>query len=79
MPRHMGINRAYVSGEIEKTPQEKQKELDEKMKKFLEKGGKVEKLAPGAAYNVGSMEKSGKPHWTDRELKDQAKKKLQAE
>ena len=49
------------------------------MKKFLEKGGKVEKLAPGAAYNVGSMEKSGKPHWTDRELKEQAKKKLQAE
>jgi hypothetical protein len=79
MPRHMGINRAYVAGEIEKTPQEKQKELDQKMKKFLEKGGKVEKLAPGAAYNVGSMEKSGKPHWTDRELKDQAKKKLQAE
>ena len=30
MPRHMGINRAYVSGEIEKTPQEKQKELDQK-------------------------------------------------
>ena len=75
----MGINRAYVAGEIEKTPLEKQKELDQKMKKFLEKGGKVEKLAPGAAYNVGSMEKSGKPHWTDRELKDQAKKKLQAE
>ena len=41
----MGINRAYVSGEIEKTPEEKQKELDEKMKKFLEKGGKVEKLS----------------------------------
>ena len=47
------------------------------MKKFLEKGGKVEKLAPGAAYNLGSMEKSGKPHWTDRELKDQAKKKTE--
>ena len=29
----MGINRAYVSGEIEKTPQEKQKELEEKKKK----------------------------------------------
>tara|TARA_B100001113_G_C20999384_1_gene574249 strand:- start:286 stop:516 length:231 start_codon:yes stop_codon:yes gene_type:complete len=75
MPRHMGINRAYVSGEIEKTPQEKQKELEEKMKKFLEKGGKIEKVAPGAAYNLGSMEKSGKPHWTDKELKDAAKKK----
>ena len=63
-----------VSGPLQS---EKQKELDEKMKKFLEKGGKVEKLAPGAAYNLGSMEKSGKPHWTDRELKDQAKKKTE--
>ena len=46
------------------------------MKKFLEKGGKIEKVAPGAAYNLGSMEKSGKPHWTDKELKDAAKKKV---
>ena len=42
---------------------------------FLEKGGKIEKVLPGAAYNLGSMEKSGKPHWTDKELKDAAKKK----
>lgn len=41
---NLGINRAYIAGEIEKTPQEKQKELDEKMKEFLAKGGKVEKL-----------------------------------
>ena len=41
---NLGINRAYIAGEIEKTPQEKQKELDEKMKAFLDKGGKVEKL-----------------------------------
>jgi len=33
-----------MAGEIEKTPQEKQRELDEKMKKFLAKGGKVEKV-----------------------------------
>jgi len=44
MPRYEGINRAYKTGEIEKTPQEKQRELDEKMKKFLAKGGKVEKV-----------------------------------
>lgn len=44
MPKHMGINRAYVAGEIEKTPQEKQRELDAKMKEFLAKGGKVEKV-----------------------------------
>ena len=46
MPRYSGINRPYMAGEIEKTPQEKQRELDEKMKKFLSKGGKVEKLDP---------------------------------
>ena len=36
---------------------------------------KIEKVAPGAAYNLGSMEKSGKPHWTDKELKDASKEK----
>ena len=44
MSKFSGINRPYRAGEIEKTPQEKQKELDEKMKAFLAKGGKVEKL-----------------------------------
>ena len=44
MPKFSGINRAYASGDIEKTPQEKQRELDEKMKEFLAKGGKVEKV-----------------------------------
>tara|TARA_Y100000766_G_scaffold155902_1_gene133848 strand:- start:34 stop:213 length:180 start_codon:yes stop_codon:yes gene_type:complete len=46
MPRHMGINRAYVAGDMEKSPAEKQKELDAKMKEFLAKGGKVEKCKP---------------------------------
>ena len=44
MPKYSGIDRAYSAGEIEKTPQEKQRELDEKMQKFLAKGGKVEKV-----------------------------------
>jgi len=44
MSKFSGINRPYNPGEIEKTPQEKQKELDEKMKAFLDKGGKIEKL-----------------------------------
>tara|TARA_B100000575_G_C22820986_1_gene482867 strand:+ start:313 stop:492 length:180 start_codon:yes stop_codon:yes gene_type:complete len=44
MPKFSGINRPYVAGDIEKTPQEKQRELDEKMKAFLAKGGKVEKV-----------------------------------
>ena len=44
MPKFSGINRPYVAGDIEKTPQEKQRELDERMKAFLSKGGKVEKV-----------------------------------
>ena len=44
MPKFSGINRPYAAGDIEKTPQEKQKELDEKMKAFIAKGGKVEKV-----------------------------------
>ena len=46
MSKFSGINRPYNSNPIEKTPQEKQRELDEQMKKFLEKGGKVEKVKP---------------------------------
>ena len=44
MPKYSGINRPYAAGEIDKTPQEKQRELDEKMKAFLAKGGKVQKV-----------------------------------
>ena len=44
MSKFSGINRAYSTGEIPKTPQELQRELDEKMKKFLAKGGEVEKV-----------------------------------
>ena len=46
MGKFEGINRAYATGDIPKTPQELQRELDEKMKKFLAKGGKVEKVKP---------------------------------
>ena len=44
MPKFSGINRPYAAGSMEKTPQEKQRELDEKMKAFSAKGGKVEKV-----------------------------------
>ena len=44
MAKFSGINRAYSTGDIPKTPQELQKELDERMKAFLAKGGKVEKV-----------------------------------
>ena len=44
MAKYSGINRPYeIKGE-DKSPAERQRELDEKMKKFLAKGGKVEKV-----------------------------------
>ena len=46
MPKFAGVNRNYSSNTDEKTPQEKQRELDEKLKEFMAKGGKVEKLKP---------------------------------
>jgi|TARA_B100001971_G_scaffold185463_1_gene184751 hypothetical protein len=46
MPKFSGINRPYNADPIEKTPAEKQRELDARMKEFLEKGGKVEKVKP---------------------------------
>ena len=44
MPKFSGINRPYSTGDIPKTPEEKQRDLDEQMKKFLAKGGKVQKV-----------------------------------
>mgnify|MGYP000380041995 CR=1 FL=1 len=38
----MSVKKDYVKP----SPEELQKQLDEKMKKFLEKGGKIEKLKP---------------------------------
>ena len=46
MARYSGINRPYeVKGE-DKSPAERQRELDAKMKEFLAKGGKVKKENP---------------------------------
>ena len=44
MAKLSGINRPYNADPIERTPEEKQRTLDEQMKKFLAKGGKVEKV-----------------------------------
>ena len=52
MPKYSGINRPYMAGEIEKTPQEKQRELDEKMKKFLAKGGKENSAPPNSTVTL---------------------------
>ena len=47
MPRYEGINRNYsTSAEGNKTPEEKQKDLDKKIKEFLAKGGKIQKVEP---------------------------------
>jgi hypothetical protein len=44
MGKFIAINRAYTAGKTEKSPLEKQKELDDMMQKFLAKGGKVQKV-----------------------------------
>mgnify|MGYP003315701108 FL=1 len=44
MAKFSGINRAYSTDKEVQTPQDKQRKLDELMKQFLEKGGKVEKV-----------------------------------
>lgn len=38
------IRRNYKPGKEVRTPEEKQKDLDEQMKNFLAKGGKVQKV-----------------------------------
>ena len=49
-------------------PKMSQKERDDMMKKFLDKGGKVQKLKPGSAAVLGSMDKSGKPAYTKEDI-----------
>jgi len=57
------------SGLEEYKPKMSKGEMDEKMKKFLAKGGKVEKLKPGYPINVGSLDKSKKPAYTKEDIK----------
>ena len=46
MGKYSGINRPYeIKGE-DKSPAERQRELDEKMKQFLAKGGEIKKEKP---------------------------------
>jgi hypothetical protein len=74
MSKFEGINRAYSSGDDYQSPEELQKKLDERMKEFLAKGGKVEKCAPGVAkLGVGSFDKGNKPRYTEAEIKKQWK------
>ena len=51
-------------------PKTSKEERDSMMKKFLAKGGKVEKLEPGYPTNVGSLDKSKKPAFTREHIKE---------
>ena len=59
-------------------PKTSKEERDRMMKQFLDKGGKVQKMKPGVAYNMGSLDKSKKPAFTkddiDKGVKGQAPK-----
>ena len=48
----------------------------ETIEEFLKRGGKVEKLKPGMAYNIGSLDRSGKPRWTKHEVESGQSSKL---
>jgi len=52
-----------------------QEDLDQMMKEFLAKGGKVEKLAPGSAAGVATLNKDKRPMYTDAEIKKLAKER----
>ena len=56
------------SGLDKEKPKMSKEERDYLMKKFLEKGGKIQKLKPGYPLNVGSLDKSKKPRYTKQEV-----------
>ena len=56
------------SGLEEYKPKMSKGEMDEKMKKFLAKGGKIEKLKPGYPINVGSFERHKKPAFSKEDI-----------
>jgi len=51
-------------------PKMTKEDSDLLMKRFLEKGGKIQKLKPGYPINVGSLDKSKKPQWTRKDIKE---------
>ena len=78
MPKYAGINRHYSSDKTEDPSiEEKKAERERLMKEFLNKGGKVQKLAPGNAKVYGSLSRGGKPPFTDAELKAKFKAEQQ--
>ena len=49
-------------------PKTSKEERDRMMKEFLDKGGKVQKLKPGSAAVLGSLDKSKKPAYTKEDI-----------
>ena len=41
----------------------------ETIEEFLKRGGKIEKVKPGAAAVLGSLDKSKIPHWDNDDVK----------
>ncbi len=78
MAKYEGINRNYGAGVFNKeegpSEAEKKAERDRLMQEFLAKGNKIEKLAPGNAKVYASLNRNGKPPYTDAELKAKWKK-----
>lgn len=72
------IRRNYpdmISEDEREKKQKHQEELDRMMKEFLAKGGKVEKLSPGSAAGVATLNKDKRPMYTDAEIKRLAKER----
>ena len=78
MAKYEGSNRNYGAGVFNKeegpSEAEKKAERDRLMKEFLAKGNKVERLAPGNAKVYASLQRNGKPPYTDAQLKAKWKK-----
>ena len=51
-------------------PKMAKEDSDLLMKRFLEKGGKIQKLKPGYPINVGGLDRSKKPQWTREDIKE---------
>lgn len=70
------INRKYpdmISEDEQEKKQKHREDLDRMMKEFLAKGGKVEKLEPGAAAGLATLNKDKRAQYTDAEIKKLAK------
>jgi hypothetical protein len=54
--------------EEDNKPKMSQEERDKLLKEFLEKGGNITKLKPGIAQGAGSLNRSKKLQWSEKDL-----------